>query len=720
VQKLVRATSDLTGGDGAMRHWLWLLLLFSVNPIKAVPLPPDPSLDIEVKVQGRFVNWVTGKEQTASVKPQVIWAMPNELPTRTDLLRRAIRNEWRGAQLFFPDFWRRWAHRTVQTLNPPQDWLIWDVSQQPLQLQVSVRDKEKRLTQLRLVTVHEEVTAKVVNGAAKVTWTIKPTDAAVLVLRDKLGVLAFLLMRWTPIVHAERVGIVAEVGPIPVTIGDCEECRQGEAIANQIYEKLRPPKEGFVWVFQRLKDGGEFPDLRKGVPHFRIKPDIILGSRDVPVEFFRSIPDLDLEEAVKIARYETREAIPYLPPSQGHVSGDWWRVYEVQKSRFVVAVWEVRARCDMPIGFSPNVAFSNVVFHRTRDIAEEIVKTLPLEPPNHVAALLVERLRPKVASWRIGLMPRATLWFDGVVIANWFSFEEPPPPESREGRMEQAKRELKRLLREGKVKLGFGWKQPDESFGPPPAYVLAGKKEQGSVRIRWLRWLTTDKKASPQIFEWRLQLPDIVTVFTDAEYEVIPEAPEGFQTIPPFRLTVKTQTQPSEISAFPSVSLTLSSSEQKVTIWKTEPPLDLRAHAWIGIPQWLATLLELRVAFNRTPIKGEVTVVLEGNGRRWERKGFARLEGSWDIPVHPRWYFPHPDCPNQYTAEAIFRYIPPGRYRLKVEGTIGGEANVDVSPFPDKQKIVTQSEPVRQVRWQKTIIVNVGHLDTIVVPLPPP
>jgi hypothetical protein len=683
-------------------------------------------LDIEVKVQGRFVNWVTGKEQTASVKPQVIWAMPNELPTRTDLLRRAVRNERRGAQLFFSDFWRRWAHRTVQTLNPPQGWLIWDVSQQPLQLQVSVRDKEKRLTQLRLVTVHEEVMAKAANGAAKVTWTIKPTDAAVLVLRDKLGVLAFLLMRWTPIVYAEQVGIVAEVGPIPVTIGDCEECRKGEAIANQIYEKLRPPKEGFVWVFQRLKAGDEYPDLNTGVPHFRIKTigDLLVLSptrKIVPVEFVKSIPSLGAQEALNIACYGARAVTPYRPmkwlPGQRQVWRDEWRIYEVQKCRFVVAVWEVRARLDMHLaGFSSY----NEAAYRTRDIANEIVKSIPLKPPNHVAALLVERLRPKVASWRIGLMPRATLWFDGVVIANWFSIKEPPPSESREGQMEQAKRELRRLLREGKVKLGFGWKQPDESFGPPPAYVLAGKKEQGSVRLRWLRWLTTDKKASPQIFEWRLQLPDIVTVFADAEYEIIPEAPEGFQTIPSFHLTVKTQTQPSEISVFPITSLTLSSSEQKVTIWKTDPPLDLRAHAWIGIPQWLATLLELRVAFNRTPVKGEVTVILEGNGRRWERKGFARLEGSWDIPVHPRWYFPHPDRPGQYTDMAIFRYIPPGQYRLKVEGTVGGKASVDISAFPGKQQIETRIEPVRQVRWQKTITVNVGHLDTIVVPLPPP
>jgi hypothetical protein len=702
-----------------MRNWLWLLLLFSANSIKAVPLPPDPSLDIEVKVQGRFVNRVTGKEQTTSVKPQVIWAMPNELPSRTDLLRRAIKNEWRGAQLFFSDFWHRWAHRTVQTLNPPQGWLIWDVSQQPLQLQVSVRDKEKRLTQLRLVTVHEEVMAKAANGAAKVTWTIKPTDAAVLVLRDKLGVLAFLLMRWTPIVYAEQVGIAAEVGPIPVTIGDCEECRKGEAIANQIYEKLRPPKEGFVWVFQRLKSGDEYPDLNTGVPHFRIKTigDLLVLSptrKIVPVEFVKSIPPLGAQEALNVACYGARAVTPYRPmkwlPGQRQVWRDEWRIYEVQKCRFVVAVWEVRARLDMRLtGFSSY----NEAAYRTRDIANEIVKSIPLEPPNHVAALLVERLRPKVASWRIGLMPRATLWFDGVVVAFWSSFKE-PKTEWLEWERIQVEREKQRLLRKGEVELAFVWKEPAEPLKP-----IFGK-EGGKVKIRWLGWLTPNRKEIPSPSKWQIILPNTVRIFTDADYEVVSEAPEGFQTIPPFRLTVKTTSQPSEISVFPTVTVSVHPSDQRVAVGFWGDISRKLVHAWVGVPHWLATLLELRVAFNRTPIKGEVTVILEGNGRRWERKGFARLVGAWDIPVHPRWYFPHPDRPNQYTDTAIFRYIPPGQYRLKVEGTIGGEASVDISAFPGKQKIVARIEPVRQVRWQKTITVNVGHLDTIVVPLPPP
>ena len=702
-----------------MRHWLWLLLLFSANSIKAVPLPPDPSLDIEVKVHGRFVNWVTGKEQTVSVQPQVIWAMLNELPTRTDLLRRAIKNEWRGAQLFFSDFWRRWSHRTVQTLNPPQGWLIWDVSQQPLKLQVSVRDKEKRLTQLRLVTVHEELMAKAVNGVAKITWTIKPTDAAVLVLRDKSGVLAFLLMRWTPIVYAERVGIVAEVGPVPVTIGDCEECRQGEAIANQIYEKLRPPKEGFIWVFQRLKAGDEYPDLNTGVPHFRIRKigDLLVLSptrKIVPVEFAKSIPSLSAQEALNIACYEARAVTPYRPmkwlPGQRQVWRDEWRIYEVQKCRFVVAVWEVRARLDMRLaGFSSY----NEAAYRTRDIANEIVKTIPLEPPNHVAVLLVDKLRPKVANWRIGLMPRATLWFDGVVIAQESWFRE-PKTEWLEWERIRVEREKQRLLRKGEVELSFVWKEPSEPLKP----VLG--KEGGKVKIRWLDWLKPNRKEIPSPSEWQITLPNTVRIFTDAEYEVVPEAPEGFQTVPPFRLTVKATSQPSEISAFPTITVSVYPSDERIAIGFWGDISRKIVHAWIGIPHWLATLLELRVAFNRVPVKGEVTVVLEGRGRRWERKGFARLVGAWDIPVHPRWYFPHPDRPNRYTDMAIFRYIPPGRYRLKVDGTVGGEASVDVSAFPSKQQIVTRSEPVRQVRWRKTITVNVGHLDTIVVPLPPP
>jgi len=368
-----------------MRHWVWFILLFSANILKAVPLPPDPSLDIEAKVRGQFTNWVTGEEQTVFIQPQVIWATPNELPNRADLLRQAIKSEWRRAILFLPDFWCLWNQRTIQPLKPPHGWLIWDVSRQRqhlLQLQVSVRDKRKRLTQVRLVTVHEEVKAKAVNGMAKVVWAIKPTDAGVLILQGRSSVLAFLPMRWTPLVYAERVGIVAEVGPVPVPIGKCEECQRGRAIAQQIYEKLRPPKEGFVWVFQRLRAGSRYPIVGVDVPHFRIKPVVMFsklvapGRWSVLAEFFKSLPPLDPNEAAKIAHHEAREAILYRPSEwlsrRAQILEDEWWIYEVQKRRFVVAVWEVRVRRDIPTEFSTY----NEAVYRTREIAKEVVKAL--------------------------------------------------------------------------------------------------------------------------------------------------------------------------------------------------------------------------------------------------------------------------------------------------------------------------------------------------------
>jgi hypothetical protein len=717
-----------------MRHWVWFILLFSANILKAVPLPPEPSLDIEAKVRGQFTNWVTGEEQTVFIQPQVIWATPNELPNRADLLRQAIKSEWRRAILFLPDFWRLWNQRTIQPLKPPHGWLIWDVSRQRqhlLQLQVSVRDKRKRLTQVRLVTVHEEVKAKAVNGMAKVVWAIKPTDAGVLILQGRSSVLAFLPMRWTPLVYAERVGIVAEVGPVPVPIGKCEECQRGRAIAQQIYEKLRPPKEGFVWVFQRLRAGSRYPIVGVDVPHFRIKPVVMFsklvapGRWSVLAEFFKSLPPLDPNEAAKIAHHEAREAILYRPSEwlsrRAQILEDEWWIYEVQKRRFVVAVWEVRVRRDIPTEFSTY----NEAVYRTREIAKEVVKALlsqparrlsphPLEPPNNVAGLLVEKIRPKVSSLCIGLMPRATLWFDGVIVAYSSSFKEPKPGSFEQEEL-QIEQEKQRMLREGQVELAFVWKGLDEPLKP-----IFGEKG-GSVKIRWLNWLTQSRRKPPLPSEWQITPPDTARIFTDAEYEIVPNAPNGFQTIEPFRLTVKTTKQPSELSAFPTIKVSLHTSDQRVAVMMMRGDFSRPlVQGWIGIPHWLVTLLKLRVTFNYTPVSGKVTVILEGNGRRWKREGFAQLVGSWDIPVHPRWYFPDPDRPKHYTDMAIFRYIPPGKYKLKVEGTIGGKASVDVSLFPGKQQIVTRSEPIREVRWQKIITINIGDLDTVVVPLPPP
>ncbi len=124
----------------------------SSNALLAAPVPPDPSLDVTLTVHGKFVNWETGEQRVATIEPQVLWALANELPTR--------------------------------------------------------------------------------------------------------------------IVYAERVGIIADVGIVPVKVGRCEECEQGEAIARQVYVEFPQPEKDFVRVYRRLERGESWPNIVTDLPHF--------------------------------------------------------------------------------------------------------------------------------------------------------------------------------------------------------------------------------------------------------------------------------------------------------------------------------------------------------------------------------------------------------------------------------------------------------------------
>jgi len=677
----------------------------SSSVLSAAPIPPDSSLDVAVTVHGQFVNWETGERKEVTVEPQVLWALVNELPTRTDLLRRTIKDEWRGARLFQPKIWEQWQHRTVQPLKAPKGWLVWDVGNKPLELRVSVRDNKKRLTEIKLVKVNEEATSKAHNGAAQVVWRIKPADAAALILRNKAGVLAFLLVRWTPIVYAERVGIVADAGIVPVKIERCEECQQGENLARQVYLELSQPEKGFVRVYRQLKEGDFVPNQITELPHFPLKAQAWingeLGQGGAYVEFVLSIPPLEPQEAIRILCQEVRIGIPHELPKflpGRKVSMARWEFYDIQRRRYIAVAWEVRVRYGaLPSFFSSY----NEAAYRTRDIAREIVKELPLSPPNDVAAMLVEKLRSRVKEWRIGLMPRATLWFEGNVVKRRGEFYEPPPKGTYDRDIWELRQRFMQFLRKGVVPVKFSW--TDERAGT-----------NGSLKLKWVRWLKPEKHSPPQQKEWHINLGQVILVPADAEYEIEPQPPEGFSAISSFRLTLTTTSESLNPRLPYQVPLKFVASDQQVRLWFTTQCIS------VEIPLTLVYLWELRVTFNRTPVKGELTIVLEGNGKRWEQKALARLTGAWDIPVHPRWLFPDPRRPGKFIASdaAVFRLIPPGRYNLSVEGTIGGEASVDVSPFPGKPKIVTMSEPVRQVRWRKRIEVKANSVETIVVPLP--
>lgn len=408
------------------------LLLFWLSVAHAAPDLPDPSLSVSITVHGRFVNLMTGEQRLVTLQPQVLWAFPEELPTRPDLLRRAIRKEWSPAQLRFPEFWRKWQHRSVQTLNPPKGWLIWDAADEPLNLRVSVRDKEKRLSEIRLITPTEEHTAEAKNGVVQMDRRIQPTDACALILRGRKGTLLLLLARWTPLVYAERVGIVAEVSLSPSPKIDCDECRRGEALARQVRPDLPPPEKGFVRVYRYVREGEPYPT---DVPHFPLKPIVDLdigrsivqpggGGGFVDAQFVCSIPPVSEQEAAHIVWQEARKGIKrFSASSRGQTTMTEWHVYDVQRRRYVVIVWEARVRYDMlPSEFNS----FNAAAYWTRDQANRIVTQLPLTPPNDVSALLVQRLRPDAAQHHIALKPRATLWFDANIVARRFWFSEPP------------------------------------------------------------------------------------------------------------------------------------------------------------------------------------------------------------------------------------------------------------------------------------------------------
>ncbi len=706
-------------------------------PARVVPLPFNSALEFAASVQGQFVNLETNERKTLTVQPQVLWVVAEELSITTEELRRALRSEWRGAQLFQSPLWQQWQHRTFQSIKAPDGWFLWDIIPQPGMVRLFLRDKEKRLTEARLVTWREEFTVKAKDGVVQTQLRLKPTDSAALILRDREGTRAILLLRWTPLAYAERVGIVADAGVVPVKVGRCAECQQGETIAREIFIEWAPPPAGFVRVYRRLAEGDLLPTLLE-LPHFPAKPVADLIVRDVSsskavsealVEFVRSIPPLSLQEAVRILWHEVRSGTPYRPPQwkprqRGTAPVPYWEFYDGQRRRYVAVAWEVWVRIG---ALPPKFSSYNEAAYRTRDIAQEIVRTLPLNPPNDVAAMVVKRLRERVRAWRIGLRPRATIWFEGIVVKQRGTFYEPPPPSQTYQRQQwELRQQFVQQLRDGRIPLVCAWRIP-EGLERYANISVDGRELGGTVRLRWLRWLKPDKRTLPPQQEWLVGIGQMVSVFPDAEYVVTPQPPDGFQTVKAFRLALliaqSALVAPADLYQVPLRVTTTDPQASGAAVERsvgTYPHLTLRKVVELAIRLTQACLWELRVTFDRVPVKGEVTITLEGNGRRWKQKAIAKLTGAWDIPVHPRWLFPDPRRPSEFVASgaAVFRRIPPGRYTLRVEGEIGGEASVNISMFRDRPKIVTRSEPIRQVRWQKDLEVGVGIVETVTVPLP--
>ncbi len=277
------------------------------------------------------------------------------------------------------------------------------------------------------------------------------------------------------------------------------------------------------------------------------------------LSFVRSILHLEPQEAVRILCKEVRKGIPYeLPKSlsgqQGIVSTTHWEFYDVQRRQYVAVAWEVY----VPFGKLPSFFRSyNEAAYRTQDIAQEIVKELPLSSPNNVAKMLIERLRARVKEWRIGLMPRATLWFEGNVVKQRGEFYEPPPAtETLLKRDRELRQQFVRFLQEGKFPVKFSWR--DERAGTG-----------GFLKLKWVRWLKPEKRSPPQQKEWHINLAQVVLVPTNAEYEVEPKPPEGFSSVPNFQLTLETRPEPLKPQIFQQVPLKPTASDPQVRAWVT-------------------------------------------------------------------------------------------------------------------------------------------------------
>ncbi len=689
------------------------------------PSPLDPSLDVAVVVQGEFVNLLTGEQRTVTIMPLLLWMAPEELPSQTETLRQWLTPK---TPVDCCEEWRKWKHRTVQDLMPPRDWLFWEAGYDPLTLQLRLRDAQQRLTYVRIVTLREEQVVMATDGTVQEKVRLAPTEAAALLVQGQTEPLFALLARWTPLVSRERTGTVAEVGPLPPPSISCEECQRGEEIAYRLYPDLALPEQGFVRVYRRLHRGDPY---LTDPPHFPLEHQhsvsLDIGHHQshvrhrVEAQFVRSVPLLSQQEAIRLVWQETRWSWCH-PKSSNNVQPDaWvavsgWQVYDVQRHRYVIVIWEVQIRTDLPLPFGSESPLSKAR-EWSREQADALLPHLPLTPPNDVATLLTVRLRPEAEKHHIALKPVATLWFDGNAVARRFFVPNPPLPFSPEAQRLAEEQRMQQIYRAGETPLQFAWTSDDPEGQRAVLELFSHRPEEaGSLLVRWLRWLDPDRKTQPLRTQWMVsfrppegcQTTDAMTVFTDAEYEVTPQPPKGLQAIPPFRLKVTTQRKPaSDVPVPPRILVMAQCSDPRVSLsvlWRKDTllkfnpfnslsqPHPLSPDSYLLIPVELVCLWRLRVGFDSVPQDGRLTITLEGDGQRWQRE--ASVGKGWDTP--PRWRFPRPDDPHLFDEDAGFYRLSPGRYILRVEGRLARN---------------------RKVSWQRTLNLRPGLEETVIVPL---
>lgn len=678
--------------------------------------PLDPALDVAVVVQGEFVNLMTGEQRTVIIMPSLLWMAPEELPSQKEMLRQWLTPK---TPVDCYEEWRQWQHRTVQDLMPPKDWLFWEVGTNPLTLQLRLHDAQQQLTVVRIVTLRDEQVVKATDGMVQAQVHLAPTEAAALLFQGQTEPLFALLARWTPLVWRERTGTIAEVGPLPPPSISCDECQRGEEVAHRLYPDLIPPEQGFVRVYRRLNRGDPY---LTDPPHFPLEPQrsLLLNiGQIVKAQFVRSIPLLSSQEALRLVWQGARcgEHLSTVTDSiqpNAWVAVSGWQAYDVQRRRYVIVVWEVQVRPDLPPPFGSDSPLS-AALEWSREKASALLSHLPLTPPNDVATLLVVRLRPEAEKHHIALKPVATLWFDGNAIARRFFVPNPPLPFSPEAQWLAEEQRMQQLYRTGETPLRFAWVSDDPEGQRAVLELLVHRPEEaGSILVRWLRWLDSERKTQPLQTRWIVsfrhpdggQTIDAMTVFTDAEYEITPQPPKGLQAIPPFRLKVMTQKQPlSEVPIPPRLLVIVQCSDPRVRLsglrrqdtllnFKSlSQPHPLSPDSYLLIPVELVCLWRLRVKFDSVPKDGRLTITLEGDGQRWQKEAFV----SKSLGTPPHWHFPRPDDPRLFDEDAIFHRLSPGRYILRVEGKLIGN---------------------RTVSWQRALNLLPGLEETIVVPLP--
>jgi hypothetical protein len=350
----------------------------------------------------------------------------------------------------------------------------------------------------------------------------------------------------------------------------------------------------------------------------------------------------------------------------------------------------------------------------SRKQAEARLPQLPLTPPNDVAALLVQQLRPEATPHHIALKPTATLWFEADHLGQRFSVPDPAPPGSLEAEGQKARREWAAIWREGQTMVTFGWATADP-IGSREINDLQASKQQeaaGRVRVRWLRWLDHRRKDAPPQTErafwisempwkWAFYIPRDVQpermplLFLDAEYEVATDPPEGLQKVPPFRL---------RLSGYGEVTRTRSPT---LSLWCSDPRIQLETiegRAAVQIPVEPEGVWRLRAMPDSTPQEGQLTLTLEGRGHRWQKQ--MSVEKADDIPPH--WRCRCED--GTYESFARFVRLKAGRYTLRVEGTIAW--------LVQGSWVRPQAVAERKVTWQKALDLRPSWEETVIVPLP--